>query len=106
MPKISFAVPHNLSAADARERVESFLPRIKETYKDMVKDMQENWEGDNLVFSFKTLGFVFKGNIATEEKQVKVDMDVPLAAMMVKGRIETEFKAGLDRLLNGKPKAS
>jgi hypothetical protein len=102
MPKISFNIPHELPAAEARERVESFLPRVKDMYKDMIKDMEEHWEGDKLAYSFKTLGFTFKGLIAMEEKKVNVDMDVPLAAMMVKGKIESEFKAGLERLLRGK----
>ncbi|MBS0210375.1 MAG: polyhydroxyalkanoic acid system family protein [Planctomycetes bacterium] len=102
MPKITFSVPHEMSATEARERVETFLPRVEEQYKDMIKDMSRQWNGDVLEYSFKTLGFVFKGTIALEEKQVTVNMDVPLAAMMVKGRIEQEFKAGLERLLLGK----
>ena len=99
MPKISFNVPHGLSAADALARMHDFLPKIKEHYKDQVKDMEESFDGQTLNFSFKTMGFVFKGAITAADQKVTVDMELPFAALMIKGRIEQEITAGLARLL-------
>jgi hypothetical protein len=99
VPKLSFTVPEGLSAADALERLKSFLPSIRDRYKDQIKDMQESWEGNKLNFSFKTMGFTFKGTIEAQDQKVLVDIDLPFAAMMVKGRIEQEIRGGLERLL-------
>ncbi|HEX3869301.1 MAG TPA: polyhydroxyalkanoic acid system family protein [Pirellulales bacterium] len=99
MPKISFTLPAALSAQDIVERLHHFLPAIKDRYKDQIKDLNENWDGNKLDFSFKTMGFVFKGIIEAANQKVIVNLDIPFAAMMVKGKIEQEIKGGLERLL-------
>ena len=52
-----------------------------------------------LNFGFTTFGFPIKGAIAVEPAEVKLDGDLPFAAMMFKGKIEQEFKDALTRLL-------
>ncbi|HEX4129322.1 MAG TPA: polyhydroxyalkanoic acid system family protein [Pirellulales bacterium] len=99
MPKLAFTVPTQLTADQAATHLRGFIPQIREHYKDQVKDVTETWTGNTLDFSFKTLGFVFKGTLAAADNKVDVSMDLPLAAMMVKGRIEQEVRTGLERLL-------
>ncbi len=99
MPKLTFTVPEGLSAEEAVSRLHQFLPSIRDRYKDQVKDLDESWDGNTLTFSFKTMGINFKGTVEAVDKQVNVNIDLPFAAMMVKGRIEQEIRGGLERLL-------
>ncbi|HWA99832.1 MAG TPA: polyhydroxyalkanoic acid system family protein [Pirellulales bacterium] len=99
MPKINFSVPHSMTAADASAKLHEFMPRIRSQYQDQIKDVTENWNGNTLEFSFKTLGFTFKGTLASQDNNTDVVLEIPLAAMMVKGRIEQEVKGGLQKLL-------
>jgi hypothetical protein len=92
-------VPHQLGQQQAVERLNSFLEKVQQRYKDQVSEMEGTWVGNVLSFAFKTYGFKIKGNAAVEQDQVKLDGDLPLAAMMFKGRIEQSIRDELEKLL-------
>ena len=99
MPQINLEVPHSMSAQEAKERLERFGEMLKEHYRDQVKDMHQSWDGDKLAFGFKTLGVKIQGNLAVQEDKVLVDCDLPFAAMMFKGKIESEIRSQIERIL-------
>jgi putative polyhydroxyalkanoate system protein len=99
MPKFSITVPHALSQEEATSRLQGILEKIKERHASQVSDLKEEWIGNTLNFAFKTFGFNVKGAMNVEPSEVKVDGDLPFAAMMFKGRIEQEVKDTLARWL-------
>lgn len=99
MPKLSITLPHTLGRDQAAERLNSFMERLKEKHQDRVGDLQEEWEGDTLKFSFTTFGFKISGVGTLSESEVKMDIDLPFAAMMFKGKIEGEIRETLTRIL-------
>ncbi|HEX4147660.1 MAG TPA: polyhydroxyalkanoic acid system family protein [Pirellulales bacterium] len=99
MPKLTVAVPHQLDQAAATERLQGILAKLKERYEGQVSDLHEEWQGNVLNFAFKTFGFNVKGAMHVEPQQVRVDGDLPFAAMMFKGKIEQELKNNLTRWL-------
>lgn len=92
-------VPHNLTQAEATDRLKRLLDYVKDAYKDKFKDLQETWGENTLTSSFKTMGFTIKGKVDVEPKQVKIDSDLPFAAMMFKSKIETEIRQQLEKIL-------
>ena len=46
-----------------------------------------------------TFGMKFKGLLTVEDDAVQIDGDLPFAAMMFKGRIESEVRDSLEKLL-------
>lgn len=99
MPKITVSVPHQLGQQTAAERLKSFLARLKEKHQDQVSDLKEEWTESNLKFGFKTFGFQFQGTGNVTDTDAKVDVDIPFAAMMFKGKIESEMRETLSRVL-------
>ncbi len=99
MPKMSLAVPHALGQEAAIERLKAFPEKLKQKYQGQVSDMQESWAENVLKFGFTMFGFGFKGAVTAEPSDVKLDCDLPFAAMMFKGKIEQEFKDNLSKLL-------
>ncbi|MBI2824678.1 MAG: polyhydroxyalkanoic acid system family protein [Planctomycetia bacterium] len=99
MPQMSVTVPHTLSQQDAVERLKGFLGKIKERYQSQVSNLEESWAGDTLNFGFTTFGFPIKGAVNVEAAQVKLDGEIPFAAMMFKGKIEQEIRDQLNKLL-------
>ncbi|HEX5443412.1 MAG TPA: polyhydroxyalkanoic acid system family protein [Pirellulales bacterium] len=99
MPKISVTVPHQLSQQDAGERLKHFLAKLKDEQKDRVSDLREEWTDNGLKFSFKSFGFQFQGTGTLEPSDVKLDLDIPFAAMMFKGKIESDIRETLARAL-------
>lgn len=99
MPKINFEIPHSLSADEAKDRLQRFVESLEAKFQDNVSDLQQSWEGENLTFGFKTYGIKIAGTIGVEELRIPVAVDLPFSAMMFKGKIESEIRKQLERLL-------
>ena len=96
MPKINLEIPHQLSAEDARHKLERFTESFP---KDQVSDLEQTWNGNTLTFGFKTFGIKIGGNLTAADQKLLVDIDLPFSAMMFKGKIESEVKKQLERLV-------
>jgi putative polyhydroxyalkanoate system protein len=99
VPKINFEILHSMSDEEAKDRLERFVESLEAKFQDNVSDLQQSWEGDQLNFSFKTFGIKIAGKLAVEENRVAVDIDLPISAMMFKGKIQGEIQKQLERLL-------
>lgn len=100
MPGFEIEVPHSLGKAEATERLKSFSDKIRDRYKEQVSDLEESWSDDALTFSFKTFGFKVGGTITVEEESIKLDGNLPIAAMAFKGKIQSEFQGQIERLVS------
>ncbi len=100
MPKLAMSVPHQLGEEEALHRVQAVADGIKSKYSDKYKDLQEEWDGPTGNFSFRTMGFNVKAGIVVTDQAVDIKGDLPFAAMMFKGKIETAIREQLERLLS------
>ena len=101
MPQFSVQVPHTLPQQEARERLNRFVDILRAKFQDSVNDLEQNWDGDTLRFSFKTFGIPLKGGITVGDKQLNVTGDLPFTAMMFRGKIESAIREQLERLVRG-----
>ncbi|MEX2186778.1 MAG: polyhydroxyalkanoic acid system family protein [Pirellulales bacterium] len=99
MPKFSVEVPHQLGQDEAIGRVQGLLQRVKDKYQSQVSDLEESWADNVLAFKFKTYGFKIGGKLTAAQDNVKIDGDLPIAAMMFKGRIEQTIRDELAKRL-------
>ena len=99
MPKMNFDVPHSLTKEEAKDRLQRFAESLQEKFKDQVKNLEQSWKGDALTFSFRTFGINVAGSITVHDDRLAVDGDLPFSAMMFKGKIETEIRQQLERLV-------
>ena len=99
MPKFAVSVPHELTQEEAVERLSHFSEKIQEHYQDQIKNFTQSWEGKLLNFAFRTFGFDISGKVHVDAPEVKLDGDLPFAAMMFKGKIEQSIRDELTRLL-------
>jgi putative polyhydroxyalkanoate system protein len=99
MPKFGVRVPHTLTKDEARSRLERFIEMLEAKFADKVSDLRQSWEGDTLRFHFKTYGIPLDGGITVENNELNLAGDLPFAAMMFKGKIESEIREQLERLV-------
>lgn len=99
MPKSTISVNHGLGQERAVELLKQFLPKLRDKFQGQVSDLQEAWNHNILDFSFKTFGFKIDGKLDVAEDNVKLEQNLPLAAMMFKAKIEESVRAELQRLL-------
>lgn len=99
MPKFSLEVPHTFTAEEAKSRLERFVESLQAQYGDKVSDLEQSWVGNKLNFGFKTFGIKIAGGIEALEQKLLVTGEIPFTAMMFKGKIESEVKEKLQRLM-------
>lgn len=99
MPKMNISVAHEMGRDEACQRLRGFLNLVKERYQDQVSNLEEEWTESTLVFGFTTYSFNIRGQLVVDEDQVNLDGELPFAAMMFKGRIESEIREQLGRVL-------
>jgi putative polyhydroxyalkanoate system protein len=88
MPQLSMQIAHTLGRDEATRRIKEQLAKVR----GQVSDIEEQWQDHTLTFRFKVMGFSVNGTVAVEETVVKIDVELPLAAMMVKGMIEQRLR--------------
>ena len=99
MPKFGVRVPHTLTKDEARSRLERFVEVIEQKYAAKVSDLQQSWDGDTLKFHFKTYGIALDGGITVADNELNLAGDLPFAAMMFKGKIESEIRESLEKIV-------
>jgi len=97
VPKINFDIAHTLSTDEAKQRLQRFIEFSQSN--SQVSEFNHNWDGDTLSYDLKTFGIKILGNIAIQPEKLAVDCDLPFSAMMFKGKIESEMKQQIERLL-------
>jgi len=99
MPKLNMETPHELGQEEAVHRLKHGFSFVKSSFAGQLSDVSEQWDENRLAFGFKAMGMKVSGNVLVEDSAVKLDADLPLAAVMFKGLIEQRIRTELDRLL-------
>ncbi len=87
---MKISLPHGTSKAEAIEKLKSGSSRLMERFGPRISDLQQRWEEDVLVFSFKTGGFSVSGSITVDTNNVELEAKLPLLARPFEGRIREE----------------
>ena len=99
MPSLTLTFPHQLGQPEAVARLKNLLTRVKEKYQDQVSDLKESWNENTLTFGFSTYGFKVTGDVVVEPSEVRLDGQIPFAAMMFKGKIENALRDIMEKEL-------
>ena len=100
MPKITVSRNHNLDPSVVTALLKSKMTAALQEHANAVRDFRERWTDEHTMeFAFKAMGFGVSGLLKSLPGQVAVDVTLPLAAMMVKGMIESRLQEEIGRIL-------
>jgi len=100
MPNLNITVPHQLTQAEATERLKKKRTEIKDQHTYTVTDLNETWTTPHsLDFAFKILGFSLTGSVESQESSVQIAVVIPAAALLMKGTIESQIRRELEQVL-------
>jgi putative polyhydroxyalkanoate system protein len=98
---IKVELPHKLTRAQARQRLEDGLQRIHENIAGKSVSVEQTWAGDHLDFTAAFMGQSITGRLDVEDDHVRLEMDLPwlLASIAnsLKGRLKKEGTLLLER---------
>ncbi len=99
MPKLNLSVPHCLSQAEATTRIKSLLHDVKAQHADKFTNLQEDWTAHAGKFSCSVMGLPVSGILAISPSHVEITGELPLAALLFKGKLESMIKEHAAALL-------
>jgi hypothetical protein len=99
MPKIDLSVAHKLSQEEAKSRIAGLLADARARFDGRVTNVAESWNGFVDAFSFEALGFAVSGQVDVQSAKVRIELNLPWAAIPLKGRIESEILTHARQLL-------
>ena len=99
MSKLALNIPHAQTQEEALSRIKQMLSRLQEEQKGTVTNVQENWDGPNVSFSFSAKGFNIAGTIQVTENEVHLESDLPFAVSVFKGQIASMITEKVTALL-------
>jgi hypothetical protein len=92
---ITISIPHQLSRAEARRRIEKGFSQIIGGIPGSTGTCSQHWEGDRLIFTVCAMGQTASGVVNVLDHAVTMELDLPgmlgLIAAGLKGRLQ---KAG------------
>ena len=92
MPKFNVSVPHDSNREEVVGKLQGFAETVRAGSAVELTDIIENWDDNgNLSFSFKAMGMQIAGSLQTTDSDVDVSGDLPFAASMFRGTIETKI---------------
>jgi hypothetical protein len=100
MPDFTMTVPHRLSRDEATTRIKSLLQAVKQQYADRIDEVREEWGPYSLRFGFKAMGHGISGVISVGWFQVKVEGEIPHAAVPWQRTIENIIREQAQMLLS------
>ena len=92
MANLKVVVPHQLDKVVAYDRLRVYSDQVRGDFAAQVTHVEEHWSDDGIAtFSFRLMGFRVSGTTTTLEDQVLVAIDLPFAAIPIRGLIEKEI---------------
>jgi putative polyhydroxyalkanoate system protein len=86
---------HTLSKDEAKRRAEDLAKAMQQKL-----DLEWRWEGDRILFEApRGAAKGTKGSVQVTEKDVRVQIDLPLLLRMLKGTVESKVNEKLSQFL-------
>lgn len=99
MPGFTTEVPHNLGKDAAVAKLKDFLVQVQERYAKEISDVDGSWNDNVLSYEFTTFGIKIDGTLTVEDEVVRMEGNLPFAAMMFKGKIASSIKVALEKAI-------
>ena len=100
MPQLSMEVAHSLGRDEALRRLQNKFDQVRRQYGDSVGELTESWRDDRFEFGFRAMGMQINGQVEVGDTAVRMNCELPWAAAMLKGMIESRIRLELGDLLD------
>ena len=92
MPNLTISVPHQLSRAEARRRIQEQAALLERQYGDVVEDVDRRWEGDTLHFRLSVVDQPVSGQASVEDRAATVEVALPWTLSLLAGEVRREIE--------------
>jgi putative polyhydroxyalkanoate system protein len=105
MQNLTVTIPHQLSRAEARRRIDEGMREVRQQYGGMLSRLEDRWDGDTLSFTAAAMDQTVSGQIFVEGNQVRVEVALPWMLALLGGVARQHLEQRGHRLLGSRPAA-
>jgi putative polyhydroxyalkanoate system protein len=99
MQNLTASIPHRLTRAEAKRRIQEALATGRREYGSRLHDLRESWTGDRLDFALSALGQSISGNLTVDDQAVHVEVALPWLLAMLAGPVKRQLEDKARHLL-------
>lgn len=104
MKTLEVRIPHTLTPAEVKQRLDRALVRARDEYADKVGQIEASWESDEkLAVDLQVMGMQIAGDVLIQPADVVVTVEIPGMAGLFAGRIREGIQERLGGLLGTTP---
>ena len=85
-------IPHHTDKASARRKIDARLQELVGQHGHYLSEINQQWEGDRLLFSGSAKGFKVNGSVEITDSEVILDGKLPLIAKPFESRIKSTIE--------------
>lgn len=104
MQKLTASIPHQLTRAEARRRIQDQIAQLRREHGDLLGGLRESWEGDAMTFTAAVMGQSISGRVDVEDQAVRVEVALPWLLAALAGGARQQIEQQGRRLLAGPPR--
>ena len=91
---------HNMTLDAAVQLSDQILPGLIEQAGDNVSSIQRQWDGNVLLFAFRTNGMDIKGTFLVTDDEIIIESELPFMARPFEGLVRSAIEQQLDIFLS------
>ena len=100
---ITLTVPHQLSRAEVKRRIQEEVGRAEKQFGSMLGSVRQTWDGDTLDFSVSAAGQTVSGKAFVEDRQVRLEIALPWFLAALAGTVRQRIEQRGREVLGYKP---
>ena len=89
---MKIAIPHHTTKEAARKKLQSLSERLLREHGERLENVDQQWNGDQLLVNFKARGFNVKGTVEVTDSEIILDGKLPLIAKPFESRIKSTIE--------------
>jgi hypothetical protein len=99
MPNLTASIPHRLSRAEAKRRIQEQVGTLRSQPGTVLANLTEQWTGDTMFFSASAMGQPISGRLMVADHVVHVDVALPWLLAMIAGTVKYRIEQQVTQLL-------
>ena len=97
---MQMSIPHQLSQEEAQQRIREVLKNVEARFGGQVKDLQQDWNGNEGKFSFTVMNMPISGTLMINNSDISLDSKLPFAVSFFEGKIREVILEEAKKVLN------
>jgi hypothetical protein len=88
MPSLTMSIPHRLTRAEAKRRVQEHVAQLRQQAGSVLGNFQDRWDGDTMEFTLAVSGVSLTGHVYVEDEAVRLDIPLPWPLSMLADQLK------------------